>query len=374
MTGFALHPRARVLTPDAPGVQALVACLREGRAIAAGPDPDAPVAAGAGPGGWLVARTSGSGGAPKAIRRRAESWTASVALHRDVLGAGPGDVYGVPGHLSHSLALYAAVEALSVGAGLALVGGRGARAQVALLREAGATILWATPAQLHLLAGTGQALPSVRLVLTGGGRLDAAGRARVADLCPNAQVRVFYGAAETSFVAWGDGTEPAGSVGRAYPGVRLRVGKDGRIWAASPYLFDGYVEGGTDATERDGGFLTVGDLGWVDADGHLFVDGRADRVVNVADRALSLDAVEAALEGAGLRAVALAVPDAARGARLVCVVEGGEDAGTAARARVACRVLGGHAVPVLRFVAALPMLPAGKPDRARLLREVASWR
>ena len=374
MRRFALDPRARVLTPDAPGLAALVGCLREGRSIAAGPDPAAPVAPAPGPGGWLLARTSGSGGAPKVVRRRAESWAASAALHREVLGAGPDDVYGVPGHLSHSLALYAAVEALTLGAGLALCGGRGARGQVEALREAAATLLWATPAQLHLLAGTGAALPAVRLAMVGGGRLDAGARARIAALCPNAGVRVFYGAAETSFVAWGDGAEPAGSVGRAYPGVDLRIGADGRIWAASPYLFDGYAEGGSAATERDGAFVTVGDLGRLDAGGHLFVTGRADRVVTVADRSLSLDAVEAALADAGATGVALTVPDPARGARLLCVVEGPEDAATAARIRAACRALGGHAVPVLRFVDALPMLPAGKPDRARLAREAREWR
>jgi long-chain acyl-CoA synthetase len=71
-----------------------------------------------------------------------------------------------------------------------------------------------------------------------------------------------------------------GSVGRAFPGVRLQViddegaalppGATGRLQVASPQA------GGLD---RDQGWVTTSDLAHIDADGYLYIDGRADDVI-----------------------------------------------------------------------------------------------
>ncbi len=50
---------------------------------------------------------------------------------------------------------------------------------------------------------------------------------------PNADLRVFYGAAETGFVAMSDPDTPPGSVGRPYPGVDIHI-EAGEVFVRSP--------------------------------------------------------------------------------------------------------------------------------------------
>lgn len=349
----------------------LLDCLAKGLPIhasqqglrAAGPAPDP----------LLCCQSSGSGGRVKTIRRSHASWLASFTVNRDQFGLSDRDLYGVLGQLGHSLALYATLEALQLGARLAVLAGDSPKNQLRQLAEAGVSVIYATPTQMHRLqlAAEGLHLPAVTHVFCGGGKLDDPGRAGMARLCPNATIREFYGASETSFITIADATTPAGSVGRAYPGVTLRLAAQGQISVASPYLFDGYAEPDLPPPARADGFLATGDIGWLDGLGNLFLRGRENRRVTVADQNLYLEDVEAVLRtaGAGLCA-ALAIPDPQRGHAVLAVVEGAEDAALAARLRRACRAaLGDHAAPRrVMFLPRLPVLASDKPDLAALAR------
>ena len=340
-------------------VSALLACLREGRAVHASRHGIVP-----GDGPWVFCESSGSSGRVKTVRRSQRSWIASFQVNR-AFGLSPADHYAVLGDLGHSLALYGAVEALHLGAGLTVLAGDGPRGQLAGLARA--TVLYATPTQLRrlLLAVRADSLPGMRHVFCGGGKLDAACRAGIAALCPGAAIREFYGASETSFITIADAATPEGSVGRAYPGVALRLDPAGEVWVSSPYLFDGYAGADQPEIRRDGDFVSVGDIGRLDAAGNLFLHGRASRMVTVADRTLFLEDVEAALASAGAGpCAALALPDARRGHAVLAVVEGAGDAARAAALRRACRArLGEHAAPRwVRFLPELPLLASGKPD------------
>lgn len=211
------------------------------------------------PGPWLYCQSSGSGGRVKTIRRSQASWIASFEISR-ARGLGPGERYAVLGQLGHSLALYGAVEALHLGAGLALLAGDAPRSQLRALAR-GVSVIYATPTQLQRLAGAAEApLPEVAQLFCGGGRLDALGRATLAGLFPNAAIREFYGASETSFIAIADAGTPEGSVGRAYPGVALDFSPEGEIRVRSPYLADGYAEPDLHLALHDGWYAT-GDVG-----------------------------------------------------------------------------------------------------------------
>lgn len=356
---------------NAAALAALTDCLARGLPIHASldgirPDGDAP-------GAWLCCQSSGSGGRVKTIRRSHASWLASFRVNRDHYGLSAADRYAVLGQLGHSLALYASIEALQLGAGLMVLAGDSPRRQRAALAQA--TVIYATPAQLRrlLLAGPG-GLAGVTHVFCGGGKLDPACRAGIAGLCPNAAIREFYGASETSFIAIADAGTPQGSVGRAYPGVDLRLDAAGRIGVASPYLFDGYAEPDLPPPPRPEGYLQPGDIGWLDAQGNLFLRGRESRMVTVADRNLFLEDVEAVLARlTAAPSAALALPDVLRGHAVVAVVEGAPDDALAARLRRACReALGDHAAPRrVVFLPRLPLLGSDKPDLAALARLVA---
>lgn len=384
---FSLSPASRVLTPEAPGLGPLMVCLRERASFRARQTEGAPIMRCEGAPQRLHCESSGTSGAPKVVRRSPASWIASFDLHHARFGQGEADVYATLGALGHSLTLFATLEALHLGADLAALAGTAPKRQAACMSDFGVTTLYATPAQLRLLlrgaqAG-GVAFPALRRIFCGGGKLDEALRRALSEACPNAALREFFGAAETSFITMGDADTPAGSVGRVYPGVTLEVrtgleracpGETGEIWVQSPYLFEGYEGGGSDDTRWQEGFLGIGEMGYLDAQGHLFLRGRKGRMVTVADRNVFPEEIEAVVmrHPAVTLCAALPVPDARRGHSIACVVEAREAQGLEAGLRRLCReALGAGSVP-RRFVftRALRLLPGGKPDLVALRQEL----
>ena len=330
---------------------------------------------------YLHCATSGSGGRPKVIRRAHSSWIKSFAINGLALGLSPLDCVAVFGTLAHSLVLYGTLEAAHHGARiLGLHDLRPDRQRAALARDR-ASILYITPTQLGLLCReNARATGSVRHILVGGGPLGERVKTAAARTFPNAQLIHFYGAAETSFVAWSDETTPPGSVGAAYPGVTISIRDDhgvettglGEIWIKSPYLFDGYASGQGADTRWDGDCLSIGELGRLDAAGNLFVAGRKNRMVTISDTNVFPEEVESFLAATlGTDNVAVVpLPDAKRGHRLVAVVAGPTGAITEHDLLVLCRqTLGPLRAPRrVHFVASLPMLPAGKPDYCAITR------
>jgi long-chain acyl-CoA synthetase len=71
-----------------------------------------------------------------------------------------------------------------------------------------------------------------------------------------------------------------GTVGRAVPGVELRIADDGEILVSGPNLFARYHDDpvATAAALRDG-WLHTGDLGALDADGFLTITGRKKDII-----------------------------------------------------------------------------------------------
>jgi long-chain acyl-CoA synthetase len=311
--------------------------------------------------------TSGSTGTPRRIRRSHASWIASFRVNAALFGLGPGMRVGVAGGLVHSIALYAALEALHLGAEAHLLDGLRPDRQVERLRASKVGLIYATPVQLRLMAETGAApLPGVTRVITGGARLDPATAAALAALCPAAQVTEFYGAAETSFVSLTDATTPEDSVGRPYPGVEIDL-RGNVLYVRSPYLAEGYAVPVPGGAEWSDGWVSVGEIGRIEG-GNLFLSGRAGRMVTVADRNVFPEEIEAfllSLPGV-TRAAVLPRPDARRGHVIEAVVTGGE---TDAILR-ACRArLGPEITPRrLHRVADWPVMASGKTDLAALAR------
>ena len=363
---FQWHPAARVfdrgravlpvlpgeaVIPDRPAGRALALALARGEGFRVGAV-DQPVDVGP---GAFEALTGGSLGAPKRVARRVGSWLASFAVNAGMFGIGPGVRVAVPGRLCHSLPLYAALEGVHLGAEVHLLDGlRPDRAGQALAEM---QVVYATPTQMRAMLGV--PWPGLRHIVLGGERLDARLRADFAKAAPHAQVTEFYGAAETSFITMTDSTTPAGSVGRAYPGVEIDL-RDGLIWVRSPYLAQG-----TD-------WVTVGEAGRMEGP-YLFLQGRAGRMVTVAGQNVFLDEVERWMAGLpGITRIALiAVPDAARGHVIEAVMQGDaqQEVAIMAAARAA---LGNLIAPRrLHWCDDWPQLPSGKTDLVALQRSLA---
>lgn len=322
----------------------------------------------------FVTSTGGSTGNPKLIQRSHASWIASFETNAALFDYTASDQIAVLGPLSHSLSLYGILEALHLGMDAHVLAGLRPSKQSKALNSAEIGILYATPTQLRLLC-KGNNIPQLRLILCGGGALDAATRLQIEAACPNADLRVFYGSAETSFVSIADASTPNGSVGGAYPQVELQIRNansdgTGTIWVKGPYLFDGYASGQSPHSQSDAEWLTVGEHGWIDEKGNLYIVGRAGRMVTIADQNVFLDDLEAMLAAQPdmPQVAVVALPNHTRGSRLIAVLEGQDNQPLAEHVRQICRdKYGALATPrAVLFADPFPRLPSGKPDLVAL--------
>jgi long-chain acyl-CoA synthetase len=99
------------------------------------------------------------------------------------------------------------------------------------------------------------------------------------------------------------GTTKLGSVGRPHGGIDIKIldengsalGTDqpGEIWVRSPFLMRGYANASESLADRiHNGYLRTGDLGEVDADGFLWIQGRESDVINRGGLKVSPEEVE----------------------------------------------------------------------------------
>jgi long-chain acyl-CoA synthetase len=318
-------------------------------------------------GASLVLSTSGSSGVPKDVLLGRAGLLANVDAILSYLPVAEFPRTGVVLPLNYSYALVGQVLAtLRVGGTAILLSDLAwpAEQSEALLRL-GAQGVSSVPASLRLLAEAG---PPLCYVASAGAPLTDATVDAVRGAWPDARAFNQYGLTEASprvtAVAWSDPGFARGSVGRAIPGVQVEC-VDGELVVRGPSVMLRYLNdpAGTQAVLGPGG-LRTGDRGRVDAEGYVYVSGRADDLVKIAGERVSLEAVRQGVAAlAGVREVAVAaLPDARTDLRLgALVVLAG---GTLAEVRRAARRLHPARRPTRWTVAdALPHTVRGKLDR-----------
>ena len=301
---------AAVADPDWPApVQARIAAQFAQQPPADMPDPGPETP-------FYIGFTSGSSGLPKGFRRHHRSWSESFRVSAQDLGPAATQRVFVPGRMSHSLFLFAALLGLWSGAGAEIQERFGAGRALARLQSGEFPLLVAVPSQLQLMLQWAQrrqapAIGGVALLLISGARWMRERTPALQALFPQARIVEFYGASEASYIAWmqADPQAPAQAVGRPFSNVELHIGDDplggargdagapGRIWVRSPMLFMDYV-GHADgsAALRRGAWLSVRDMGHLDAQGRLHLLGRESRMIVTQGKNLFPEEVEARLQ------------------------------------------------------------------------------
>ena len=312
----------------------------------------------------LMLLSSGSTGVPKVVCRSRAAVDAVCEQMVAAIGITPADHVLATVPLCHSYGIeHGLLAPVWAGATTTLCRGLDAAAVARALPHI--TLLPAVPPVFEALVRLGVRCPTLRAAYSAGGPLPAA----VAEACRDQlgfAVGQVYGATEIGSVTYG--TAADGTVGRAMPGVRLRVDEEGQVWVAASSLFDGYAGGEPNPTDADG-FYSTGDLGHVDDVGRLHVTGRVRLLIDVGGRKVNPLEVEGVLMAHPRVAGCVVVPvrQTATVARLKAVVEPRgaldvEELRAFARARLAA-----HKVPRSFEVRdALPRSAAGKVLRSAL--------
>jgi acyl-CoA synthetase (AMP-forming)/AMP-acid ligase II len=246
-------------------------------------------------------------------------------------------------------------------------------------------------------AGYGAALPSLRAIAYGGGKMPLAVIERALGLFRDTGFTNAYGLTETSSTVALLGPEdhrralasedPAvrarlASVGQPLPTVEIEIrDEDGRALPAGErgeiYVRGDQVSGEyRERSALDGhGWFPTRDAGWIDADGYLFLAGRADDVIVRGGENISPGEIEDVLiaHPAIADAAAVAAPSREWGETVAVAIalkpDGYRPAEDELRALVRDRLRSSRVPEHIRFVDALPYNEMGK----LLRREVREW-
>lgn len=197
---------------------------------------------------------------------------------------------------------------------------------------------------------------------------------------PVASVNQHHPPITTSTAEHQDGKR-TGSVGRLLPGMSARIvdpdtneelpmSSTGMLWLKGPNIFPGYLKDPekTAGAIKDGWFIT-GDLGRMDDDGFLFIEGRLSRFSKIGGEMVPHGTIEARIaelfgwdQNEGPTAVVTGVPDPAKGEALVLLTTQ-DITSEQLRAKLLEAGLPNLWIPrLIRKVQQIPMLGTGKTD------------
>ncbi len=180
-------------------------------------------------------------------------------------------------------------------------------------------------------------LSTLRYCTQAGGHMSRKIKEELRQVLPaHTKIYIMYGATEASarltYLEPEHFNEKIGSIGKAIPGVDLRVlnvnglevstGRIGELVASGPNIMQGYwKDSNTTPKPLDQNGYYTGDLGYQDKEGHFYVVGRKDNLLKVGGHRINPQEIEDVLMETGLvtEAIVLGVPDDLLGHKLIAV-------------------------------------------------------
>ncbi|HLX87986.1 MAG TPA: AMP-binding protein [Acidimicrobiales bacterium] len=337
--------------------------------------------------------TSGTTGRPKGIVRPAPppAVEAPPSPFASFWGFASYDVHLMCGPVYHTAPSAYALMHLVEGARVVVMAKWDAAEALRLIESEQVTTSQMVPAQfIRILEADWQKydLSSVRKILHAAAPCPVPVKRRIVEVFPPGAVWEYYGASEgmASVISPEEWLRKPGSVGRAFPSITVRILDDdgrelpaGEVGAVYISAFAGRgfeYHNAPDKTRsawRDG-FFTVGDMGWLDEDGYLFLaDRRTDLILSGGVNIYPAEVETALIEEPDVvDAAVFGLPDERMGQRVHAVVElrpGMPRDEEELRRRLGLNLADFKLPRTIEFVDELPREPNGKVLKTRLREE-----
>ena len=342
----------------------------------------------------VLATTGGSSGSWQAAQLTHANLLFCLRAISNYLGLTKSDVLCVPRPLIHISAIIDLLVGLCAGANVVLMNTNNALFLPCFIEHYQATAISVVPTVCrmllrHKLATVPKTLSSLRSLTLLGGPLSTFEIQQLLRIFPALNFYHAYGLTEASprvsclfpTEAW----EKIGSVGKPLPEVHVKIvdvtgreampGKAGEITVKGPNVMRGYAGGISGRNTRlIGDTLYTGDLGYLDAEGYLYIRGRADSVINRGGEKICPEEIEHVIyqHPAVADVLVIGVPDLVFGEEIACfVVQKAGATLTQDEIRQWCinRLSLGQFPRIISFRDSLPKTPAGK-----IIRQLPSER
>lgn len=317
--------------------------------------------------------TSGTSGRPKAVWSGWLDESAAELLREDedaVWRFRASDEHLVCSPLSHSAPLRFALHTLLAGGAVHVPAAFDEHAVLAAIErdQHAATTTFMAPTQLRrLLAAGAPGRHRLRLLAHAGAPCpEPVKRAAVEQYGADVVVE-FYGSTECQFTVCPSETWLAhpGTVGRARPGRELRV-VDGQLWCRPPAFarFEYWGDPEKTAQAWDGDWCTVGDLGRIEDDGLVHLEGRrTDLIISGGVNVYPAEVERVLRKLDGVADVCVVGKDDERWGQRVCAVVVGEATSEEVDAFARERLAPAKRPKEVHRVDVLPLTHSGKVNR-----------
>ena len=262
----------------------------------------------------VVIHTSGTTGKPKGAAR--DSSAAGLGALANLVSVVPyrrDDMFFCPAPMFHSFGLATMTFCIAMGATMVLPQKFDAEESLKFIQDYEATAASFVPVMIKRILALDEDvkkkydLSSLRVVMASGSAMSPDLRRDAMDLFGDVLYDL-YGSTEVGWVTIAtpeDMKNNPKTVGKPVPGTEVAVfskegdklgaNESGELFIKSNILFEGYTSG--ESKDEREGYMSIGDLGRIDDEGYLFVEGRADDMVVIGGENVYPIEVEEVIEG-----------------------------------------------------------------------------